>query len=249
VEVAEYIDALDREGTLLADSAAVLDPAAPVPTCPGWTLRDLVLHLGGVHRWAGSHIRDRLPSIMQTNLVDIFDRLPSDDELVDWYRGELRLLIDSLREAPADLECATFLKCVSPLHHWARRQAHETTIHRADVESISGSLKPVETAFALDGIDELVDGFVPRRFMKLRSETPVTLRIAPDGTNATWVLSISEEPVAVSHEPVGADCTVTGNPSNIYFALWNRAPRERLTVTGDPAVLDLFADRIRIRWS
>jgi uncharacterized protein (TIGR03083 family) len=249
VEVAAYIDALEREGTLLAMTAAGLDLAAPVPTCPGWTLRDLILHLGGVHRWAGTHVRDRLTSMLQTDLVDIFDELPGDNELINWYRDELRLLVDSLRDAPADLECATFLKCVGPLHHWARRQAHETAIHRADVESISGKLTPVEIEFALDGIDELVDGFVPRRVMKLRSKTPVTLRIAPDGTGANWVLSITEEPVVVGHDSLDADCTVRGNASDIYFALWNRAPREWLAIEGDSAVLNLFREAIRIRWA
>ena len=153
VEVAALIDALEREGALLADTAAEINLAAAVPTCPGWTLRDLVLHLGGIHRWAGTHIRDRRTSILQTDLVDIFERLPEDDELIDWYRGEHRLLLETLRDAPADIECATFLKCESPLHHWARRQAHETCLHRADVESINGTLTPVEPAFALDGID------------------------------------------------------------------------------------------------
>ena len=85
--------------------------------------------------------------------------------------------------------------------------------------------------------------------MKLRSETPVTLCIAPDGTNATWVLSITQEPVTVSNDSAEADCTVTGDASDIYFALWNRAPRDRLTVSGDSAVLELFGDKIRIRWS
>jgi uncharacterized protein (TIGR03083 family) len=249
VEVAAYVDALEREGALLADTADQLDPTASVPTCPDWTVRDLILHLGGIHRWAGSHVRDRRTSILQTDLVDIFDRLPGNDGLVAWYHGELHLLLDTLREAPADLECVTFLKCVSPLHHWARRQAHETCIHRADLESINGKLTPVETDFALDGIDELVDGFVPRRFMKLRSQTPVTLRIAPDEVDPTWVLSITGDPVVVSTEPVETDCTVGGDASDIYFALWNRASAERLAVTGNPTVFDLFREKIRIRWN
>ena len=30
---------------------------APVPTCPGWTVRDLVAHQGMVHRWAAALVR------------------------------------------------------------------------------------------------------------------------------------------------------------------------------------------------
>ena len=67
---AEYIEALEVEGSRLADTASELDVASPVPTCPGWVLRDLLRHLGGVHRWAGAHLRDRRDSILR---VDDFE--------------------------------------------------------------------------------------------------------------------------------------------------------------------------------
>ena len=38
----------DRFAEVVADA----DPAALVTYCPGWSLRDLVVHLGGVHQWA-----------------------------------------------------------------------------------------------------------------------------------------------------------------------------------------------------
>ena len=69
---------------------------------------------------------------------------------------------EALRSAPADLECWTFLPADSPLAFWARRQAHETTIHRVDVESISASLTPLDAQLSADGIDELLFGFASR---------------------------------------------------------------------------------------
>ncbi len=44
---------------------------APVPTCPDWTVLDLVAHQGMVHRWAGALVRGEQPS----------------DEEVDGVRG------------------------------------------------------------------------------------------------------------------------------------------------------------------
>ena len=146
---ARYIDALEHEGRLLADTAATLDLATPVPTCPGWALRDLLHHLGGVHRWAGEHVRHKRDSILR---VDDFRELvsdwPQDAGLVDWYRRELAYLIDTLRSAPDDIDCAVFLKSADPLSFWSRRQAHEACIHRADVEAIAGRLTPVDAEFA-----------------------------------------------------------------------------------------------------
>jgi uncharacterized protein (TIGR03083 family) len=247
---AEYIEALAVEGSRLADTASELDVASPVPTCPGWVLRDLLRHLGGVHRWAGAHLRDRRDSILR---VDDFEALvggwPADIELVTWYRSELELLIHTLRGAPLDIECAVFLNSTSSLAHWARRQAHETAIHRSDVESIMDTRTPVETEFALDGIDELVDCFVPRQFMKLRSRVSVMLGVAPDDSDRFWALSISDDPVQVSTARRECDCVIEGSASDIYFALWNRSEDEGIRVSGDRAVRELFRSTVMIKWA
>ena len=42
----------------MAAAAAVADAGAAVPTCPGWTVRDLIRHTGGVHRWATGFVAD-----------------------------------------------------------------------------------------------------------------------------------------------------------------------------------------------
>ena len=56
----------------------------------------------------------------------------------------------------------TFLPAPSPLAMWARRQAHETAIHRYDAQHATGTSAGFDPAFASDGIDELVSGFAPR---------------------------------------------------------------------------------------
>jgi hypothetical protein len=57
VEVPDYVEQLRRDGERLATVASSTDPGAPVPTCPDWSLRDLVHHVGGVHRWATGFVR------------------------------------------------------------------------------------------------------------------------------------------------------------------------------------------------
>jgi uncharacterized protein (TIGR03083 family) len=251
VEPADYIAALETQGNLLASIAERAPLTAAIPTCPGWRLRDLLRHLGGVHRWAGSHIRDQRNSLLEVGHFGAFiGTWPPDDELPGWYRGELILLVESLRAAPADLNCATFLKSVSPLVHWTRRQAHEVTIHRADAESITGELTPVSADFGADGIDELLSAFVPRRFMKLRSPEPVTMTVAPTDSPRSWRLTISHDPVlTVENDPQSSDCTVTGSASDLYFDLWNRGQGGSVAVSGNPNVRGLFRDKIQIKWA
>ena len=50
-------EALGAAATVLRANAMAAGLDAPVPTCPDWTVLDLVAHQGMVHRWAASHLR------------------------------------------------------------------------------------------------------------------------------------------------------------------------------------------------
>ena len=79
-----------------------------------------------------------------------------------WYRDGLASLVDTLDEAPADVPAWTFFAAPSPKAFWTRRQAHETAMHRADVEIAGGATIRYPVDFAVDGIDELLGGFLTR---------------------------------------------------------------------------------------
>ena len=161
-------------------------------------------------------------------------------------------MVESLTRAEPTVVCFAFLPASTPLHFWARRQAHETTIHRVDVESAAGSVSPIDPALAADGIDELVAGFVPRPRTSPRTDAPRTLRLVPDDDPARWLLRFGPGSVVTTRDPdVGkpADCTVRGPAADLYLALWNRGTLAGLTIDGDASLLDLFRDRVTIRWS
>lgn len=48
----DHLGVLGQEGERLARAAAA-DLGAPVPSCPGWSATDLVVHLGEVSLTAG----------------------------------------------------------------------------------------------------------------------------------------------------------------------------------------------------
>ena len=105
-----------------------------------------------------------------------------DPVLLDWFRTGHAGLVSALETAAPDLACWTFLPgAASPLAFWARRQVHETTVHRIDVQlaataagaagavAAAGAaagpgrlVDPVPAALAADGIDELLMGFARR---------------------------------------------------------------------------------------
>src|ERR1700758_1558180 len=70
MEISQHIDALERDGALLADAAASAGLTEEVPACPGWRVRDLVRHQAFVHAWAARHVTERPAGIIEDATED-----------------------------------------------------------------------------------------------------------------------------------------------------------------------------------
>ncbi|MGA5126207.1 maleylpyruvate isomerase family mycothiol-dependent enzyme [Streptomyces pseudogriseolus] len=239
METAWYLDILEAEGRLLADAAERAGTDAPVPTCPDWRMRDLLRHTGVVHRWAAGFVADACPTPRPMEEHPDLDG----PELVAWYRACHRTLRDTLGGAKPDVECWTFLPgAVSGLGFWARRQAHETAVHRYDAEAArGGEPTPVATDFAVDGVDELLRGFHARRRSRVRTAEPRVLRVRATDADAVWTVRLSQEPPVTTRDAAGdAECEVSGPAAELYLALWNRLPLP--AVSGDAALAALWRE-------
>ena len=250
MEIAQHVARLVAEGELLADAAARTDLDASVPTCPGWRVRDLVRHVGGVHRWAATYVaQSRSEPMDEGEEHAVMDTWPDDGALVEWFREGHAILVRTLEGASPDLSCWSFLPAPSPLAFWTRRQAHETAIHRADAEGPGGTITPFPPAFAVDGIDELLMGFVTRPGGGLVSERVRTLHVRCTDADGDRLVRIGPDGVVVSRESAASDCAVLGSASDLYLLLWNRRTLEGLEVRGDRTLLDLWRETVHIRWS
>ncbi|RFU85065.1 maleylpyruvate isomerase family mycothiol-dependent enzyme [Streptomyces triticagri] len=248
MEITEHIRALDSAGCLLAERAAAAGPDAAVPTCPGWQVRDLLRHTTMVHRWATRFVADALTSPAPGE-----EPPPhlDGDALVDHFAEGHRALVRALREAPDDLECWSFLAAPSPLAFWARRQAHETTVHRLDADSaVPGAQDvPVDARVAADGIDELLRCFHSRSKSRVRTEQPRVLRVRTTDTGEVWTVRLGTEPPATTHgaDDAAADCELSGTAAELYAALWNRRPVPE--VTGDASLARLWRENSAVNWN
>jgi uncharacterized protein (TIGR03083 family) len=212
-------------------------------------MRELVLHQGEVHRWANAFVADARTAPFDS--AEVLGPLPGDHDLADWFRDGYHQLVDTLANADPGVECWSFLAAPSPLAFWARRQCHETGIHRADAQSASGEMSPFPSSVAADGIDELVSGFVTRKSGRLRSDTPVRLGVHASDTDDRWMLHITQDPVVTERisAAIEADCVLTGHASDLHLFLWNRVAADQVEALGDTALLDLWRDTTAIRWS
>lgn len=244
---ADWIRAIERESLALAAAAASAGWDREVPTCPGWRVRDLVRHLGGVHRWATAHAAQRRPGQMPKPEAErLMASWPNDPELLDWFRQGWAGLVTTLAEAPADLNCWSFLPAPSPLAFWARRQAHETGIHRADAEAALGAPGAFPVALAADGLEELIFGFARRARLQLASARTLTLQ-ATD-SDESWALELGPSRVTARRGWADSGCRVRGSAWQLFLLLWNRIRPDGLAVAGDPQVLKTWREEIQVTW-
>ena len=253
MDLNSYLAILATEATVLAAAADEAGLVAAVPTCPGWTVADLVLHIGEVHRWATAAVAGKAIKLSEVP-TDFLGPLPDPADTVAWFRSGATKLCDTLAAADPSVEYAAFLNDppTPRLLFWARRQTMETSMHRVDAESASGRCTGFAPEVAIDGIDEFLTGFLPRSRTTLHADAPRTLQINPDYSDRRWLVSIGPElPVTTrlaSDVDAGAACTVAGSASDIYLALWNRGSLDALSVSGDRAVVEMLRDDVRIRW-
>ncbi len=241
-----HLDAFREAVDAFAASVTSAGLDALVPTTPDWDLRRLLTHQGRIHRWTaglllGEHVD---PDAAGPEGVTAAD-------LVAWLRAGAGRLATTLAEAPADLRAPVFLAdAPAPREFWARRQCHETTLHAVDALSAVLGRYPrsddtwIEPDVALDGIDELLTGFLPRPLSTLRTDEPTTIAVLPDDADQRWLVAVSPQ-APVTARGLGdedADVVLRGPAVALYLTLWNRS--DEVSADG----LDLWAEQAQVTW-
>jgi uncharacterized protein (TIGR03083 family) len=245
VDVTALIEHLAADGPAFVEAVSRVQWDDRVPHTD-WDVRQLVTHLGGVQRWAADIVETR-SAAAATAAGEAVGAGPGDDRLLDWFRDGHSLLVETLSSAPADLDCFTFLPAESPLHFWARRQAHEMAIHRADAQAAADLEVPSYGAgFAQDGIGELLNGFARRR----SNAIAVTATMGLDaGDGPSWLLTFGGERIEAveADDLTDTDVTIRGLSSDLYLWLWNR--QSGAVLDGDAEVAGRWSRSVRVRWS
>jgi uncharacterized protein (TIGR03083 family) len=250
MEVSEHVAALRREGKLMAASIGATGADAPVPSCPEWVVRDLVKHLGTVHRWATAFVAGAVMEGGDVDVDGLAANFPDDAGVTGWFADGHAALVQALEAASPDLQCWSFMPAPSPLAFWARRQAHETAIHRVDAELAAGmSPTACDPAFAADGIDELLTCFITRKKERSGEGTTKEFGVRCTDDESDWLVRIGPDGVTTERHGGQGDCAASGTASDVFFTLWNRQAPTGVSVDGDGEVLQEFLKATRIRWA
>jgi uncharacterized protein (TIGR03083 family) len=229
-------DATDR----MRQALEVTDPAAVPPACGGWSVEDVADHLGGVHLWAAA-------SLGSTDFPgwEHPSRPRGTQPLPEWYAGCAATLLAALEEVGPSRPVWTFSDLDRTAAFWSRRQLHETTIHRVDVEQAAGrshgtGIDGASAELAANGVEEVLTVLMPRTLVRHRRRPPEQVLpvpepvalVCPDADRA-WTVQLLEGRLVTRRGTDGAVATLTGPAAYTYLALWNRAPRDGFTVSGD----------------
>lgn len=229
---------------MLATTRSV-DHDAAVPSCPDWTVTDLVDHLGRVHLWAAHSAREGAPP-------DPYPRRDREQPLADWYAGCADTIVTTLADLPPEHRSWSF--SADPAHgtarFWRRRQVHETAIHHVDALQAAGRLSrsgPVDgvpgltAGDAADGVAEVFEVMAPRSLVRHADRAPLDVVPAAQpiafschDVAAAWTVHlVGEEVQLVEGVSLEAVASVSGSAAHLYLALWHRADPEGLSVEGD----------------
>ena len=233
MELSRYLDCLRADGDLLA-RAAGRSLTAEVPSCPGWKVRDLVLHVGAVyqHKVVTIRLRDRRPEAGEWPTEP-----PSGVAPVPWFEESLSLLLTELAQNPPDTRCWTWYEPQQDVAFWYRRMAQETAVHRVDAEQAFGAPAPVPADLALDGIDEVLERMLAYDWFDEAVDGHGE-SVLVDAGDQQWRLRLAEREIEFERAPgagsaASADATVRGAPEQLYLWLWGRLPSSHLTMAGD----------------
>ena len=209
------------------------DVGAPVPSCPDWTVHDLVVHLGTANWWGGANVREANPEGRARGMREVMESAPpasaGADALARWYADLVVVANKTYTDADLDAPAWTFAG-PGRAGYWLRRQLHETAIHRWDLEAalrgVAGTT-PLMDDVAMDGIDEFCTALRPVLDL-VKPPLPVTIRLRAG--DREWSLRGAEGTGEVE---------VAGTAETLLLFLWGRVGRDAdLEVVGDVAGLD-----------
>ena len=232
-----YCEELTREGGRVVALAGQADGAAAVPSCPQWRVDDLLAHLGMVHRWAEHLVRVRAPERISPRDMDL-SRGPVD---APWLAEGLASLVATLDRSDPDDEMWAW-GVDQRVAFRARRQLHETLVHRIDLEGAMGLTGEVDDAVAADAIDEFLVNLGPAaRFSPDVRNLVGTGEVLAFDTHEgrRWSLRLDAEGFTPLEGDVEATATLSGASDELLRVLTRRRALDEsvCVVRGDRALV------------
>jgi uncharacterized protein (TIGR03083 family) len=237
----DYAAAFLEENRAFSELLRDVDEATPVPTCPGWSLKQLFRHVGRGDRWAAQIVRDRLDKFLDPRSVEGGKPPPDPADAISWLHGGAQRLVDAVELSGVETPVWTFLG-PRPANWWIRRRLHEVAVHRADAAIALGSDFMLEPDIAADGITEWLERVAIQagsdgEALPLEEGNTIHLHATDSGLSepGEWTIGVCDGRISWSHEHGKGTVALRGCVSELLLALVRRVP------VGDTGV-EVFGD-------
>ncbi|MGH9209747.1 MAG: maleylpyruvate isomerase family mycothiol-dependent enzyme [Acidimicrobiales bacterium] len=237
----DFLASIRRDSDLFYATADDADPTLGVPSCPGWTIEDLVGHLGEVHWFWGTDIEMRATDPGSVEAAKPA-RPAGYQELVSWGRAQASRMVSILEQS----DDATMVWTWSPPHQTVgfvrRHQVQEAAVHRWDIQhaATEASPEPIDPDVASDSIDELLAVTLPWGVSD-QKPLPGPVHIHCTDTEGEWFIQPDGKV-----EPIHAkgDVALRGTASDLLLAAFERIGIDDLDVIGNEALARELIERI-----
>jgi uncharacterized protein (TIGR03083 family) len=234
----EFVSAVRREGEALL-SAAGQGGDDPVPTCEGWTIDRLLVHVGRLWTMVATVVGERLTTPPERPEV------PQDKPLPTFAADALDDLVEALMSCEPDTPMWNWAEQPPTAMFWARRMAHEAAVHRYDAQSAHDMAQPIAAELAHDGLDELVDVILPAVVSRDAPALPEATYAFIASEEEQWCVSLGSDGITRADGAATPDVTVRGTASSLMLAAVNRVEWPSLEIEGEAGLLDAWAKAMR----
>lgn len=228
-----YLAALQEEVGRFLAAVADEDPLTLVPTCPEWTIADLTRHLGILYRWVDYLVRESVQEPFWSRQLGV---TAPENGLAEWTAAGFAQLLETLRTAEPDAPVWSW-GGDSHVRFWPRRMLHETLIHRCDAELALGRVPVIESALAVDGVNEFLSvlgnaRWVAKNLRDLEGGGE-TLHLHATDAPGEWLITLTPEGYTWEHGHG------KGTAADLLLMTYGRVPPtgDAFTVFGDAELL------------
>jgi len=240
-----WLGALRTEAPAFRVAVVDAELTTPVPSCPEWTVADLVTHMGLHYQYVAGLTPRGVTDPPVPRLRDLPAPPPGTD-LIAWWDEQYQQAITVLDSLDPELPAWNWAPQAKRVAFWHRRSAHETAIHRWDAQFATINAEPIEPKLAADGITEVLDTWLPAGQRKGPTDVGGVIRLSATDVDHDWLVrlrpgggvALLDTDTLLDSDEHRARAAVRGSASDLLLVLYGRIDADLLDLVGDERLLE-----------
>ena len=253
MDTSAYLNAVVEQTNTFAEWVQGKDATAPVPTCPKWTLADLVDHVGATQQMVAMLVGERM-----SEPNSAYERyVPAPTDSAQWHAyltgaaAEAKQAFDSVDD---DTPVWDPSGADAGVPFWSRRLFGEASVHRADAAAALGERYELAPEHAVEATEDWLDTLTSRGYWENKPDFAAamrgdgqTLHFHATDASGEWLARREPDRVVLERTHGKADVAVRGPATDLLLVISRRRPLAEapaLEVLGDPALFDHWVNHM-----